>query len=256
VSDISAGVPDSPVTFSSAIVEASVSRSDTDRDIRQVSDTAQTSVTSAGQVSDAVPIEGSDTLSHSLNVPGTTKALTGQSRPTTDNAAITPALCGAGPDRVADTPDAYPPVFADVSATLTSDRKRLSAAVDIVRTHGRLSGSDMAKQMGRFGHPMSVRAHRLAVAGPRRGTGSRTRLWSVHAERLGRPTNATDNVLLVRRPVSTSADSVSDTDGERVSRRALSSPPRRSHRPQSRRSTRFTSSPPCAWRSPDSSMRS
>ena len=63
----------------------------------------------------------------------------------------------AVPDRVADTPDAYPPAFADVSATLASDRKRLSAAVDIVRTHGHLSGSDMAKQMSRCGHPMSER---------------------------------------------------------------------------------------------------
>jgi hypothetical protein len=48
-------------------------------------------------------------------------------------------------------------VFTDVSTTLTSDRKRLSDAVDIVRTHGPLSGSDMAKQMGRYGHPMSER---------------------------------------------------------------------------------------------------
>jgi len=64
---------------------------------------------------------------------------------------------GAAPDRVTDTQDACQPAFDNVSATLASDRKRLSAAVDIVRTHGHLSGSDMAKQMGRCGHPMSER---------------------------------------------------------------------------------------------------
>jgi len=157
VSDSSAGVSDSLVTFPSAAGEVSVSRSDTNLNFGQVSDTAQTSATLAGQVPDAVPNEGSDTLSHSPNVPATTKALTGQSSPTTDAAANTPAVCGAGPDRVADTPDTYPRAFADVSATLASDRKRLSAAVDIVRTHGHLSGSDMAKQMSRCGHPMSER---------------------------------------------------------------------------------------------------
>jgi len=65
VSDISAGVLDSLVTFPSTAGEVSVSRSDTG----QVSDTAQTSATSAGQVPDAVPRQGSDTLSQSLNVP-------------------------------------------------------------------------------------------------------------------------------------------------------------------------------------------
>jgi hypothetical protein len=54
-------------------------------------------------------------------------------------------------------PETCPPAFTDVSDTLASDRKRLSAAVDIVRTHGHLSGSDMAKQMARSGHPMSER---------------------------------------------------------------------------------------------------
>jgi hypothetical protein len=47
--------------------------------------------------------------------------------------------------------------IADVPDTLVSDRNRLSTAVDIVRTHGPLSGSDMAKQMSRCGHPMSER---------------------------------------------------------------------------------------------------
>ncbi|MHB8185778.1 MAG: hypothetical protein ACYDDU_06755 [Dermatophilaceae bacterium] len=157
LSDISAGVPDSPVTFPSAAVEVSDDRSDTDRSIRQASDTTQTLTTSARQMSDAVPSEGPDTLSHSANGSDTAKAPTGQSRPTTDAAAITPALCGAGPDKVADTPDAYPQALADVSGPLASDRKRLSAAVYIVRTHGHLSGSDMAKQMGHRGHPMSER---------------------------------------------------------------------------------------------------
>ena len=64
---------------------------------------------------------------------------------------------GAAPDKVADTSDTCPPAFADVSATLTSDAKRMSDAVNIVRTHGHLSGSDMAKQMARSGHPMSER---------------------------------------------------------------------------------------------------
>ena len=122
-----------------------------------MSDTAQTSATLAGQVPDTVLRQGSDTSSHSVNVPATPTALTGQSSPTTDTAAITPALCGAGPDQVADTPDAYPQALADVSGPLASDRKRLSAAVYIVRTHGHLSGSDMAKQMGHRGHPMSER---------------------------------------------------------------------------------------------------
>jgi len=124
-------------------------------------------------VSDAAPSEESDTLSHSRDGSGTTQALTGQSRPTTDTTATTPALCGAGPDRmsdspgavpdrVADTSDTCPRAFADVPATLTSDGKRLADAVDIVRTHGHLSGSDMARR--------HVRAHRPAVARPRRGT--------------------------------------------------------------------------------------
>jgi hypothetical protein len=168
VSDNSVGVADSLVTFPSATVEVSVSRSDTDRDSGQVSDTAQGLTTLARPMSDTVPSEASDTLSHSLIGSGTTQALTGQSSPTTDTAAITPASFGAEPDtmsdspgavpdRVADTSDTSPRAFADVSATLTSDRKRLSDAVDIVRTHGHLSGSDMAKQIARSGHPMSER---------------------------------------------------------------------------------------------------
>jgi hypothetical protein len=168
VSDIAAGMPDSPVTFPSAAVEVSDDMSDTDHTIGQASDTTQTLATSARQMSDTVPSEGSDTLSHS-NGSVTTQASTGQSRPTTDTTAITPASCGAGPDRMSDsrgaspdrlvdTSDACPPAFADVSATLASDRKRLSDAVDIVRTQGHLSGSDMAKQMARSGHPMSERS--------------------------------------------------------------------------------------------------
>jgi len=168
VSDIWAGVSDSLVTFPSAAGEVSVTRSDTNLDIGRVSDTAQTSATLAGQVSDAVLRQGSDTLSLSVNVPATPTALTGQSGLTTDTAASTPALYGAGPDRVTDTSDALPdrvtdthdayqPAFDNVSATLASDRTRLTAAVNIIRTHGHLSGSDMAKQMDRCGHPMSVR---------------------------------------------------------------------------------------------------
>jgi hypothetical protein len=164
VSDTSAGVADSLATCPPAAVQVSVSTRCTARPNGQVSDTARTSATSAPQVSNAVPSAVSDTLSHSLKASGTTQALTTQSRPTTNSATMTPALCGAGPDSVADSPgavadmsDTYPPAFADVSATLGSDRNRLSAAVDIVRTHGPLSGSDMAKQMGRCGHPMSER---------------------------------------------------------------------------------------------------
>jgi hypothetical protein len=168
LSDISAGVSDSLATFPSAAGEVSVSRSDTNLDIGQVSDTTQTSATLARQVPDAVLRQGSDISAHSVNVPATPTALTGQSSPTTDTSAITPTLCGAGPDRmsdgpgavpdrVTDTQDGYQPAFDNVSATLASDRKRLSAAVDIVRTHGHLSGSDMAKQMDRCGHPMSER---------------------------------------------------------------------------------------------------
>jgi hypothetical protein len=168
VSDISLGVSDSLVNFPSAGVEVSVSRSDTDRDSGQMSDTARGLATSARKMSDTVPSEVSDTLSHSLNGSGTTQALTGQSRPTTDIATIAPDSCGAGPDRmpdspgavpdgVADTSDTCPPAFAGVSAALASDRQRLSDAVDIFRTHGHLSGSDMAKQMARCGHPMSER---------------------------------------------------------------------------------------------------
>jgi hypothetical protein len=168
VSDISAGVADSLATSPSATAQMSVSRRCTDRPNGQVSDTAQTSATSAGQVSNAVLRAASDTLSNLFNLSGTTPALTRQNRPTTDTATITPASCGAGPDRVSnspravpdnvtDTSDTYPPSFGDVSATLGSDRNPLSAAVDIVRTQGHLSGSDMAKQMGRCGHPMSER---------------------------------------------------------------------------------------------------
>ena len=168
VSDTSAGVAVSLATFPSATAQMSVSTRCTDRPNGQVSDTAQTSVTLAPQVSDAVPMALSDTLSQSLNLSGTTQTLTGQSRPTTDTAAITPASCGAGPDSVSDSPravpdnvtdtsDTYPPLFGDVSAPLGSEQKRLAAAVDIVRTHGPLSGSDMAKHMGRYGHPMSER---------------------------------------------------------------------------------------------------
>jgi hypothetical protein len=65
-----------------------------------------------------------------------------------------------GPGAVADTSDTsdrYPAAFTEVSAPLGSEQERLSAAVDIVRTHGPLSGSDMAKHMGRYGHPMSER---------------------------------------------------------------------------------------------------
>jgi len=103
-------------------------------------------------------------MSHSLNLSDTTPAWNRQSRPTTDTATITPALSEARPDSVADSPgavadtsDTYPPEFANASATLGSEQKQLSAAVDIVRTHGPLSGSDMTKQMGRCGHPMSER---------------------------------------------------------------------------------------------------
>ena len=163
-SDNSAGVADSLVTFPRATAQVSVSRHDTNRDTGRVSDTAQTLVASAGQMSDAMLNEGSDTLSHSLHVSGCTQALTGHRRPTPD----TEASVGASPDRVsdscsvrldnmADMPETCPPAFTDVSDTLASDRKRLSAAVDIVRTHGHLSGSDMAKQMARSGHPMSER---------------------------------------------------------------------------------------------------
>ena len=164
VSDSSVGVPDSPVNFPSAAVQMPVSWSDTDPPIGLVSDTDQTLATSAAQTSDAVPRHESGTLSHLAKPSDTTQALTGQSRPTTDTAAITPASFGTGPDKVpdspdtlADTSDTYPRAFTDVSATLTSDPKRLLAAVDIVRTHGHLSGSDMAKQMSRCGHPMSER---------------------------------------------------------------------------------------------------
>jgi len=167
-SDTSAGVADSLVTFPSAAVEVSLSRSGTDRPIGQVSDTAQTLVTLARRSSDAVPSAVSGTLSHSLNVSGTTQTLTGQSKPTTDMAATTPALCMAGPNGLSDSPDAAPERmadtsdtsargFANVSATLASDRDPLSDAVEIVRAYSPLSGSDMAKQMGRRGHPMSER---------------------------------------------------------------------------------------------------
>jgi hypothetical protein len=168
VSGSSAGVADSLVTSPSAAVPVSDSRSSTDRPNGQVSDTAYALAASAGQMSDGVLSAASDTLSHSFNLSGTTPALTRQDRPTTDTATITSASCGAVPDRVSDCPravpdnvtdtsDTLPSSFGDVSATLGSDRNPLSAAVDIVRTHGHLSGSDMAKQMGRCGHPMSER---------------------------------------------------------------------------------------------------
>jgi hypothetical protein len=168
VSDSSAWVADSPVTFPSATVEVPVSRSDTKRDTGQVSDTASPLAASDGQMSDAVLSEVSDTLSHPLNVSGITQTVTGQSRPAADTAAITPASCGTGPDRapdssrampdnVADTSDRYPAASAEVSATWGSEQQRLSDAVDIVQTHGPLSGSDMAKHMGRYGHAMTER---------------------------------------------------------------------------------------------------
>jgi hypothetical protein len=164
VSDTPAGVADSLATCPSATAQMSVSKRCTNRLIGQVSDTAQTSVTSAPQVSDAVPSAVSDTLSHSLNGSGTTQTLTGQSRPTAGSATVTAALCGTGSGvsvadagAVADTSDTHPPTFAYACATLGSEQERLSAAVDIVRTHGLLSGSDMAKHMDRCGHPMSER---------------------------------------------------------------------------------------------------
>jgi hypothetical protein len=164
VSDVSVGVSDSLATSPSAAVPVSDSRSSTDRPNGQVSDTASTLAASARQISDAVPNAASDTPSQSLNLSGTIQALTAQCKPATETTTITPALSGSGPDSVADSPgavadtsDTYPPSFGDVSATLGSDRNPLSAAVDIVRTHGPLSGSDMAKQMGRCGHPMSER---------------------------------------------------------------------------------------------------
>ncbi|MBE3074823.1 MAG: hypothetical protein IMZ75_07740 [Actinobacteria bacterium] len=168
MADTSVGVSDSVVTFPSTAGQVSVSRSDTDRDRGQVSDTTQGLATSARQMADTVPSEVSDTLSQSLNGSGTTQAMTGQGRPTTDTAAITPASCGAGPDSMSDSPGAVPTgvadtaetcprAFTDASATSTSDEERLSDAVAIVRTHGHLSGSDMAKQMARSGHPMSER---------------------------------------------------------------------------------------------------
>jgi hypothetical protein len=173
-------VADRLVTCPPAARQVSVSRSGADRPIGQVSETAQTSATSAPQLSDAVPSAVSDTLSHSFNLSGTTQALTKQSRPTTGSATITPALCGSGPDSVADSPgavaDTPPRAFADVSATLGSDRMRLSAAVDIVRTHGPLSGSDMAKQMGRCGHPCP-NAPAYGVGTAPRNTDSSTRIW-------------------------------------------------------------------------------
>ena len=123
--------------------------------------------TSAG-VTDAVPSAVSDMLSHSLNVSGSTQTLTGQSGTATDMAASTAALYVAGPDRLSDSPDAVPDrlsdssftsprAFAAVSGTLASDRNPLSDAIEIVRAYSPLSGSDMAKQMGRRGHPMSER---------------------------------------------------------------------------------------------------
>jgi hypothetical protein len=164
MSDSQVGVPDSPDNFPSATVQMPVSWNDTEPPIGQVSDTDQTPVTSTGQTSDAMPRHGSGALSHSVKASDTTQALTGQNRPTTDTAAITPASLGTGsdkvsdsPDTLADTSDTYPRAFTDVSATQAPDRKRLSDAVDIVRTHGHLSGNDMAKQMSRYGHPMSER---------------------------------------------------------------------------------------------------
>jgi hypothetical protein len=166
--DISAGMADTLVTFPSADLLGSVSGSDNAQPHGPMSDTSQTWATAAGQVSGTVHSAVSDALSHSASGSGTTQALTRPGRPATDTATITPASCNAKidrmpdspsaiPDSVTDTTDEYPGTFADVSATLTSDRNRLFAAVDIVRTHGHLSGSDMAKQMGRLGHPMTER---------------------------------------------------------------------------------------------------
>jgi hypothetical protein len=133
-----------------------------------VSDTAQTLANSTRQVSDTMLSAVSNTPSHSLNVADSTQALTGQNNQASDTAALAPAWSGTAldkvsnspatvPDRVADMSDTCPPAFADVPDTSVSDRKRLSAAVEIVRTFGPLSGSDMAKQMSRCGHPMSER---------------------------------------------------------------------------------------------------
>jgi hypothetical protein len=136
----------------------------TDASARMASAASDTSV----GVSDAAPSALSGTLSHSLNVSGSTQALTGQSGSTTYMAARTAALYMAGPKGPSDSPDAVPDRvadssftsprgFANVSATLASDRNSLSDAVEIVRAYSPLSGSDMAKQMGRRGHPMSER---------------------------------------------------------------------------------------------------
>jgi hypothetical protein len=148
--ELSAGVTDTLATFPSAEVETSVSRSDNAQPNGPMSDTAQTRVTSAGQGSDTAHSETSDNLSHSANGSGTTRALTGLGRWATGTLSVTTTSCNTGsdrmsdsrsatPDSLTDTADECPPTFADVSATLTSDRKRLSAAVDIVRTHGHLS---------------------------------------------------------------------------------------------------------------------
>jgi hypothetical protein len=157
LSDTRAAVTESPVTSPSAAVEVSVSRSGTGGPLGHVSDTAQTLVTVAGQVLGTVPCAMADTQAQSLNVSATTQTSIGQSGSTTDPGAITPVLCVTGPDRVADTSSTSPRAFADVSATLASDRRRLSDAVEIVRAYSPLSGSDMAKRMGRCGHPMSER---------------------------------------------------------------------------------------------------
>jgi hypothetical protein len=106
-------VADSLVNFPSPTVGVSVSRSDTDRDSRQASDTAQRLATSARQMSDTMPSAVSDTPSHSLNGSGTAQALTGHSRPTTDTAAITPASFGTRSDKVSDSSD----TLADTSDT-------------------------------------------------------------------------------------------------------------------------------------------
>jgi hypothetical protein len=182
VSAISVGVADNPVTTSPATVKMTDRGNGTDHLIghvsatlanasestHNVSYTAQTLVNSTRQASDTMLSAVSNTPSHSLNVADNAQALTGQSRQTSNTAARTPAWSGAAPDKlsnspatvpdkVADTSDTCPNAFANVPDTLASDRKRLSAAVEIVRTYGPLSGSDMAKQMSLCGHPMSER---------------------------------------------------------------------------------------------------
>lgn len=150
--------------------------------------------------------EQSANTAGSLNGSGPTQALTGHGRPTTDTAAIAPASCGAVPDRVADTSDTRPRAFADMSATLTSDRKRLSAEVDIVRTHGHHSGSDVARQMGRCLHRMSERTGLRWRDRARNTAGAPESGPCTVSACAGHPTPR-DNDLLVRKPMPTSTDS-------------------------------------------------